>query len=261
MAWRPRELAHLDEPRGARITDEERRDREDEFIGQPGLQELGEHRCAALDHQPGHAADRQVVEHAAQIHAMTRVGDVCLAAQAIHGGGDGCRRHVDDPVRARREDLGGRVKVPGATDHHPGRIRISPAGDPFAPAGRRPDQQDRIVCAYRSGTDEDGVAASTELIDAVDVGVPGQAQRLVRGVVDVPVQRHRAAQQHIRPVHAGQPTVRRYARRVQADAATASVGRSVLLRRFCAAGVTEVTESCRRGHALTTSWLNPAAHH
>jgi hypothetical protein len=48
---------------------------------------------------------------------------------------------------------------------------------------------------------------------------------------------------------------------VQADAAAASVGRSVLLRRFCAAGVTEVTESCRRGHALTTSWLNPAAHH
>jgi len=43
-------MARFDEPRGARITDEERRDREDELVGQPGLQELGMDGRAALDH-------------------------------------------------------------------------------------------------------------------------------------------------------------------------------------------------------------------
>src|SRR6266702_4231717 len=82
----------------------------------------------------------------------------------------------------------------------------APVGYPGIPPGARPHQQDRVVGANRGGADQDRVAARPERVHAVDIGGAGQPQRLARCVVDVSVQRHRAAQQDVWPVHADKPT-------------------------------------------------------
>ena len=57
----PREAAVADEPAGAGVAHEERRDDQVQLVGEVGGEELGVHGPAALDHQPAHAAGVQVL--------------------------------------------------------------------------------------------------------------------------------------------------------------------------------------------------------
>jgi GTP cyclohydrolase II len=63
---------------------------------------------------------------------------------------------------------------------------------------RRPHQQARIVETDGPGADQDRVASGPHLVDPVEIGVVGQQQPLVTGAVEISVDRHAAAEQHVR---------------------------------------------------------------
>src|SRR3954467_1267862 len=94
MPRSPREVAVADEPRGPGVADEERRDHQLQLVDQPGGEELGVHRAAALDHQAPYTPGGQVGGDQIQVDWVTAVD---------HGG------HLAEPLAGVRAGRAGTV--------------------------------------------------------------------------------------------------------------------------------------------------------
>jgi GTP cyclohydrolase II len=187
-----------EQPRRGRLTDEERGDHQVQLIRQPGPEELGVHRLAALDHQPPDAAVVQVGEHPAQVDRVAGVDHGGKPVEPGRGVRDLRARAVDEPGRAAGgEEPSRRIEPAGRRDRHLERGGRQPAPDPLgAPAGR-PHEQPRVVRAHGPGADQDRVATGPGVVDPVEVGLVGEQHAVRRGVVEAAVEGHPAAEQHV----------------------------------------------------------------
>src|SRR5450631_1323655 len=86
-----------------------------------------------------------------------------------------------------------RADVPGSGDDYLERAGGKPARLAFCLPPRGLDDQAGIVAAQGGGTDQNRVALGTHLVHSVEVLFVGQTQTLRGGVIDVAVNRHRAA--------------------------------------------------------------------
>jgi hypothetical protein len=196
-----REGAVADEPRRAGVADEEGRDGELQLVGQVAGQELGVDLAAALHHQAADPARGQVVEDGMEVQGLPRVDDGGEPAQALAQGGGRGRGGVDELLAGALREEAERGIEGAARDGDLDRALRQAPPDPLSAPRLRPDGQPRVVTAEGVGSDQDGVAASPLGVDAVQVGCVGEHQPSRTGVVDAPVDGHRAAQKHVGPRH------------------------------------------------------------
>src|SRR3954447_21734477 len=112
VPWSPREVAVADEPRGPGVADEERRDHQLQLVDEPGGEELGVHRAAALDHQAPYAPGGQVSGHQIEVDWVAAVDHGGHRTEPIAGIRAGRGGAVDELVDlAQGEEPGGRVDV------------------------------------------------------------------------------------------------------------------------------------------------------
>jgi hypothetical protein len=187
------------EPGRGRVAEEERRDDEVQLVDQPGAEEGRLDRGATLDQQPVDTPSRQIGEQRRQRDRVAGVHDLRPGAEPRPQGGDRRAGRVDDALGVPGLEEGGRgVEVTGPRDGHLGRGGREPAGDP----GRAPlagaDEEARIVGADGPGADQDRVTRGAHVVDPVEVVCGGEDETLGGGVVEVSVQRGRAAQHHER---------------------------------------------------------------
>ena len=76
IRWPVREIAIIDKPRGHRITNKERCDREVEFVCEALGEELGVDLAATLDHEAADAALAEVVEHGTEVDYGSERDDI-----------------------------------------------------------------------------------------------------------------------------------------------------------------------------------------
>jgi hypothetical protein len=142
-------------------------------------------------------APGSLVEQWSGSPASTTVTDVPSSARKAGSPAVGTYTSpVPSPAVKNRHDGS---RSPAGRDRHPDGARAQTSGDPLRSAGLRADQQARVVPAKRVRADQDGVGAGALGVNAVEVLVVGQ-QPLLPDVVDVAVDRHGAAQEHVRTV-------------------------------------------------------------
>lgn len=95
----------------------------------------------------------------------------------------------------------GRVDVAPAGDGHLHRVRHLAAGHPGRTPLGRAHHQARVVLADRGGTHQNRVATGANVVNAVEIGLVGQQQPLLCGVIEVAVDGHAAAQQRVRTLN------------------------------------------------------------
>ena len=205
MVLVPGEPAVLDEARGPRVADEEGGHDEVELVGQPGGEELGVDAAAALDHQPAGAAVVEVLDQPPHPHLRAAVDHGRDLAEPLAGLADGRSRTVDELVGLTgREEPRPRVEPRTGRDGHLDRRGRQAAGHALVAARGAAHEQPRVVLAHRLGADEDRVGRGPDGVHPLEVGRVGQQQALARGVVEVAVDGHPAAEQDVGPVsHAG----------------------------------------------------------
>src|SRR5262249_18488887 len=164
----------------------------------PGGEELGVDAAAAFDHEPTDTAPGEVGEHAGQVEPVAGADDGGEPTEGVADSRDDAVRAVDGllaPV-VPEPQLGVHVTAPGDGDLE---WMLGPAArHPGGPAFTRVDHQPRVVPTHGGSADQDGVAAGAQGVDPVEVLGVGQQQPVGAGVVDVAVDGHRAAQQHVR---------------------------------------------------------------
>jgi hypothetical protein len=134
-----------------------------------------------------------------RVAAVDHGGHLAEPVARLRTGGAGA---VDQLVGVTYgEEPGARVEIATLGDGDLERVRWFAPGHPGRLPGRRPDQQAGIVRPDRRGADQDGVAAGPDLVDPVEIGVVGEQESLVAGLVHIAVDGHSAAQQHVRTLN------------------------------------------------------------
>jgi hypothetical protein len=200
-----REPSRPGEPRTARSAEEERRHDEVQFVDEPRREERRVDGGAALDEQLSDAAPRQVGEQTGEQvrepDGSPGVDDLREPAEPAPERVDRRGGGVDEPLGVPGgEEGGGRVEVarPGHRDLR--RIRRPALRDAPLPALAGPHEQARVVGADRPSSHQDRVAPGADRVDPVEVGGRGEDEPAGRGVVEIAVDRRRAAQHDQRPV-------------------------------------------------------------
>jgi peptidoglycan/LPS O-acetylase OafA/YrhL len=132
----PGKAAVAHKPRSLRVAHEHGSDNQLQFIHKIVGQELRVHVAAAFDHQPLHAASRQVAADLAHIHRVAAVydrsGRLKPGAGILNPGAPAVHQLLDIP---RREEPRVRVELAAAGDGHLDRGRLAPARRPLVPTG------------------------------------------------------------------------------------------------------------------------------
>jgi trans-aconitate methyltransferase len=204
-----REPSRAGEPRPARSAEEERRHHDVQLVDEPRREERRVDGGTALDEQLPDAPPGQVGEQAGEQvgepGGSAGVDDVRQPAEPAPEGADRRRGGVHEPLGvAGGEEGGGRVEVARPGDGDLGRVRRQAAGDAPLPALVGPHEQARVVRPDRPRSHEDRVARRADRVDPVEVRRRGQDEPARRGVVEVPVDRGRAAQHDEGPVLSAQ---------------------------------------------------------
>ena len=133
--------------------------------------------AAALDHQPLHAARREVIAQPAHLHGVAAVDDGRDRSEPRAGVADARARAVDELLGlAGGEEVGARVELRPAGHGDLHRRRREPAGRPLVAAGLRAHEEPRVVVPHGRRADQDRVAGGADGVDPVEVGVVGQQQ-------------------------------------------------------------------------------------
>jgi hypothetical protein len=187
------------EPRPARGAEEERRHDEVQLVDQPDREERRVDGGAALDEQLPDAAPREITEQTGQqvgepggssgVHDLGELAEP--APQLAYGGGRGVHEPLGAACREERR-RGVEVAGPGESDLRGARGQ-GPC-DPGPATRGRPHEQPRVVGADGARTDEDRVGRRADGVDPVEVGGRREHEPAWRGVVEVAVDRRRAAQ-------------------------------------------------------------------
>jgi hypothetical protein len=199
-----REPSRPGEARPARGAQEEGRHDEVQLVDEPRREERGVDRGAALDEQLPDAAPRQVAEQAGeQVGESGGAGVDDLreraepAAEPVDRRGGG----VDEPLGlARGEEGRGGVEVAGPGHGDLGRVRRQPLGDPPLPALAGSHEQSGVVGPDGARSHQDRVTARADRVDPVEVRGRREDEPAGGGVVEIAVDRRRAAQHDHGPV-------------------------------------------------------------
>ncbi len=197
----PGKDAVADEAGRGGVPDEERRDHQVDLVDEPCGEEPGVDRTPALDHQPVYAARGKVRQDDVQVDRVTGVHDGCHPGEPLASPVRRGARGIDDLLDLPGgEEAGAAVEVAKAGEGDLDGAFRQAAGHPLLAAGRRADQQPGVVATDGVGAHQDGVDTGPDLVDPVEVGVVGQQQPPVAGIVDVAVHGHGHRQQDVRPL-------------------------------------------------------------
>ena len=183
-----------------RVTQEERRHGQLELVDEAIGQQLPAQPRAGLHHQATRPAPCQVGEDSREPHRRGDADDLRQVVKFRLEIGGNRIGAVDEPrdLRLGGKERGIRVQGTAGGDRDPGRMLGQPAGQPGRPARRRADEQPGVVAADGGGAHHDRIRAGAFRVDPVQVGLSGHDQALRSGSVQVAVDRHRAAEQHVR---------------------------------------------------------------
>jgi hypothetical protein len=187
------------EARPARGAEEERRHDEVQLVDEPRREEGRVDGSPALDEQLPHAAPREVAEQAGEqvgepggTSGVDDVGERAEPAPQL----------ADDRSRGEHEPLGvpggeerrGGIEVAGPGEGDLGGARGQTPRSPGVATRGRPHEQPRVVGTDGARPDEDRIGRGAYGVDPVEVRRRGENQPAWRGVVEIAVDRRRAAQ-------------------------------------------------------------------
>jgi hypothetical protein len=186
------------EARRGRLADEEGGDGETQFVGEIARQDVAQDVGAAF-HQESRdqSFGIKIGENVAEGRRVARVDDDGGFPEASPGGREGGSGAVDQWRARAGEEAGGRIQAARRRDRDAHRVRRPRGGFAAGGAGRRANQQARVVGADRAGADEDRVGRGAKLVHLVEVLRAGQDQPVRGPVVEATVDGDGAAQQRV----------------------------------------------------------------
>jgi hypothetical protein len=184
---------------GVRRADEERRDRQPQFVGEARRQRVPQDPGAAFDEESRDLPfGKKILKNVAEGRGVARADYHGGPPEPVPGGREDLGGAVHQRCAGAGEEAGGGVQAGGGGERDTQRVGRPAAGLAGGGPPRRADEQARVVGADRASADENRVGRRAQLVDLVQVLGTGQDQPVAGRVVQAAVHGDGAAHQRVR---------------------------------------------------------------